>query len=231
MKIESTDKIVFKKIKEIKPYIRNPRKNDKTIDALTKIIPVVGFNQPILIDKNNVIVKGHARFIAAIRLGMEEVPCVVTDADEEAIKLDRLADNKISELTEWTENLETELEALNIDFDVTDIGFPQLADFEDDYFEEENEENIDKIGQEFPSADRYEQQEQENRDGTYTNPETASRESINPAEAAKIQAKLDKAYEEQNNIGQKPTKKYTKVTCEKCGHVMFIVEGEDTFEV
>ena len=88
--------IVMMPISKVKPYVRNPRKNDKTVKLLVDIIPKVGFNVPIVVDKNGVIVKGHARFTAAIRLGMTEVPCIVTDADEEAIKLDRIADNKIS---------------------------------------------------------------------------------------------------------------------------------------
>lgn len=56
---------------------------------------------PIVIDKNNVVVKGHARLKAAKRLGMEEVPCIVSDASEEVIKADRIADNKIQELSSW----------------------------------------------------------------------------------------------------------------------------------
>ena len=89
--------IVMKKISEVKPYIRNPRKNDKTVELLCKIIPKVGFNVPLVIDEKGIIVKGHARFTAAIRLGMKEIPCIVTHASEEAIKADRIADNKISD--------------------------------------------------------------------------------------------------------------------------------------
>ena len=100
--MEIVKRIVMKKISEVKPYVRNPRKNDKTVNLLVEIIPKVGFNVPLVIDRNGIIVKGHARYAAAIRLGMEEIPCVVTDADEETIKLDRLADNRISEFSEWT---------------------------------------------------------------------------------------------------------------------------------
>ena len=88
--MEIVNQIVMKKISEVKPYVRNPRKNDKTVNLLVEIIPKVGFNVPLVIDRNSIIVKGHARYAAAIRLGMEEIPCVVTDADEETIKLDRL---------------------------------------------------------------------------------------------------------------------------------------------
>ena len=80
--MEIVNQIVMKKISEVKPYVRNPRKNDKTVNLLVEIIPKVGFNVPLVIDRNSIIVKGHARYAAAIRLGMEEIPCVVTDADE-----------------------------------------------------------------------------------------------------------------------------------------------------
>ena len=93
--------IVMKKTRDVIPYWRNPRRNDKTVEELIPVIQKRGFNVPIVIDKNNVVVKGHARLKAAKRLGMEEVPCVVTHASEESIKADRIADNKIQELSSW----------------------------------------------------------------------------------------------------------------------------------
>lgn len=123
--------IVMKPINQIKPYVRNPRKNDKTVELLCKIIPKVGFNVPLVIDEKGVIVKGHARFTAAIRLGMTELPCIITHADEEAIKADRIADNKISEFSEWVnEELMHEIDMIDFDFDFTELGFPKV-DFED----------------------------------------------------------------------------------------------------
>ena len=53
--INVSNTIVMKKINEIKPYIRNPRKNDKTVQLLCEIIPKVGFNVPLVIDKNGII--------------------------------------------------------------------------------------------------------------------------------------------------------------------------------
>ena len=67
--MEIVNQIVMKKISEVKPYVRNPRKNDKTVNLLVEIIPKVGFNVPLVIDRNGIIVKGHARYAAAIRLG------------------------------------------------------------------------------------------------------------------------------------------------------------------
>ncbi len=97
-------KIVYKKIHEIKPYARNPRVNNKTVDELCKMIPKVGFNVPLVIDQNGVIIKGHARFKAAIRLGMTELPCIISEADGETNKLDRIADNRVIEFSEWDRN-------------------------------------------------------------------------------------------------------------------------------
>lgn len=128
-----TDKIVMKKLSEVKPYVRNPRKNDKTVELLCKSIPKVGFNVPLVIDKNGVIVKGHARFTAAIRLGMHEVPCIITDADEEAIKADRILDNKIHEYSEYdNEEIKKEVDEINFDFDFSDLGFKTVEDEPDE---------------------------------------------------------------------------------------------------
>ena len=121
MAIMVDEKIVFKKINEIRPYVRNPRKNEKTVELLCKMIPEVGFNVPILIDSDGIIIKGHARYAAAIRLGMTEVPCIVSHASPDAIKVDRITDNKIAEYSKW-ENKELEQEISQISFDLSDLG-------------------------------------------------------------------------------------------------------------
>ncbi len=95
----------------LKPYWRNPRINDETVDALVEVLPVIGFNVPIVVDKEGVIVKGHARYSAAIKLGMELVPVIVSDNSDEINRLDRIADNRVFEVTRWDEK---ELERLNL---------------------------------------------------------------------------------------------------------------------
>lgn len=137
MTIKIYDKIEVKKINDVKPYWRNPRKNDKTVEALIKVIPVVGFNVPIYIDNEGVIIKGHARYRSAVRLGMTEIPCIVSTNSEEQNRLDRISDNKVSELAEWDlGELRYELE--QIDFNLEDIGFDlPKDDFMDDVYEQE----------------------------------------------------------------------------------------------
>ena len=89
-------KIVMKKIKDITPYWNNPRKNEKAIDAVMNSIDEFGFKNPIIIDKEGVIISGHTRRLAAIKLGMKEVPCIVGDyLTESQVKAFRLADNRV----------------------------------------------------------------------------------------------------------------------------------------
>ena len=125
------DKIEMRRISEIRPYVRNPRKNEKTVELLCQLIPKVGFNVPLVVDSKGIIVKGHARYAAAIRLGMSEVPCIVTHADPEAIKADRITDNKISEFSEWiNDEVLQEIESIDTDIDFGALGFPTVK-FED----------------------------------------------------------------------------------------------------
>lgn len=130
VEVASVSEIKLVDTKKIKPYHRNVRKNDVTVEKLVEVIPKVGFNVPLVLDRNNVIVKGHTRWKAAIKLGMKQIPCVYTDADEETIKLDRLADNRIQEFSQWDDELlKGELASLNLgfDFDLKGLNF-QLAD-------------------------------------------------------------------------------------------------------
>jgi ParB-like chromosome segregation protein Spo0J len=124
--MQIVDKLKLVSVKEIRPYHRNARVNERTVEELVNIIPEVGFNVPLVLNRQNVIVKGHARWKAAIQLGLEKVPCVYTDADEERVKLDRLVDNKIVELSAWDDDLlPAELASLNLDFkfDLEALGF------------------------------------------------------------------------------------------------------------
>lgn len=110
------DRLVMVETRQIRPYHRNPRRNEATVAKLVELIPKVGFNVPLLLDRQNVIVKGHTRWKAAIRLGMRAIPCVYTDADEETNRLDRLADNRVQEFSSWDK------EALGRELGKLDLG-------------------------------------------------------------------------------------------------------------
>lgn len=115
--------IVIKKIDEVKPYDKNPRKNDGAVEYVENSIKEFGFKVPIVIDKDGVIVAGHTRHKAAKKLGLKEVPCVVADdLTEEQIKAYRLADNKVSEKAEWDFDL-LDIELAELDLDMEDFGF------------------------------------------------------------------------------------------------------------
>lgn len=72
-------KIVMMKVADIIPYENNPRKNDNAVESVANSIREFGFKNPIIVDKENVIVAGHTRLKAAEKLGMEEVPVLVAD--------------------------------------------------------------------------------------------------------------------------------------------------------
>lgn len=95
-------KITEKKIDEIMPYENNPRKNDNAVEAVANSIREFGFKVPIIIDKNNVIIAGHTRVKAGVRLGMKTVPCIMADdLTDEQIKAFRIADNRTAEKSTW----------------------------------------------------------------------------------------------------------------------------------
>lgn len=108
--------IVSRKVSELVPYEKNPRKiSEEAVNAVAESIREFGFKNPILIDKNNVIVAGHTRRLASLKLGLEEVPCVVVDdLTPQQIKALRLADNKTNEYSLWDNKiLLEELEGLD----------------------------------------------------------------------------------------------------------------------
>ena len=120
-------------IKDIRPYKNNAKKHDETqINNVAESIRQYGFVQPIVIDKDGVIVIGHCRALAAKKLGLKEVPCVcVEDLTEEQVKALRIVDNKSNE-SEW-------------DFDILpdELAELDLSDFDFDFgidtgYEDEN---------------------------------------------------------------------------------------------
>ena len=100
---------------ELVPYDKNPRINDQAVDLVANSIREFGFKQPIVIDRNNVIIAGHTRWKAARELGLERVPCIMADDLTPAqVKAYRLADNKVAEASEWDFDLLDEEPTYNV---------------------------------------------------------------------------------------------------------------------
>lgn len=116
--------IVIKKLSELTPYAKNPRKNADAVKYVAASIKEFGFKVPVIIDDGGEIVAGHTRWLAAKRLGLETVPCIVADdLTPEQVKAFRLADNKTAEMAEWDlELLDAELLEL-ADFNMEQFGF------------------------------------------------------------------------------------------------------------
>ena len=145
--------IIKLKITEIKPYDKNPRKNDGAVDAVAESIKQCGYCAPIVIDEDNVILAGHTRLKALKKLKYKECECVrkVGMAEEQKRKY-RLLDNKTNELAEWDiDLLKGELDGLDFldfdfGFDIADESEPQ-AIVEDEAPEVDNQsEPITKLG-------------------------------------------------------------------------------------
>ena len=115
-------------INRIRPYERNPRENDHAVEAVARSIEEFGFRQPIVVDPNGVIIVGHVRWKAALRLGLEKVPVhVAKDLSPEQAKAYRIADNKTADLSDWDyELLPIEISELqNSNYDLTLLGFDE----------------------------------------------------------------------------------------------------------
>lgn len=130
-------------VKDLIPYERNTKKHDKTqINNVAESIKQYGFVQPIVIDKNNVVVIGHCRLLAAKQLKMKEVPCVcVEDLTDEQVKALRIVDNKSNE-SEW-------------DFDILpdELAELDLSDFDFDFGIDNEKEETDVVEDEAPEVD------------------------------------------------------------------------------
>ena len=142
--------IIYKKVGDLIPYEKNPRNNTKAVKYVAKSIEEFGFKQPIIIDRDNVVVCGHTRLKATKQLGIEEVPCIVADdLTDEQIKAFRLADNKVSEQAEWDIGLLNEELDDILNVDMSDFGFDifsmdDLEEMEGYNAEEDDREHFSK---------------------------------------------------------------------------------------
>lgn len=118
------------------PYGKNAKRHPaEQVKKIAKSIKEFGFQQPIVVDKDNVVVIGHGRLLAAKRLNLDDVPCVrVDDLTEEQVRALRLADNSVAE-SDWNlDFLQEEIEdlELNFDFDLSEFGLSLDFDEDDD---------------------------------------------------------------------------------------------------
>lgn len=138
-------------IGDIIPYENNPRKNDDAVEFVANSIREFGFRNPIILDKNNVIVAGHTRLLAAQKIGLDSVPVLYADdLTEEQIKAFRLVDNKTAEIAQWDfEKLEEELSQITMDMSA--FGFdeeePDDALITEDNYQETKAEPKAKLGE------------------------------------------------------------------------------------
>jgi len=111
-------------IDKIIPYINNPRKN-LNVDKVASSIKEFGFQQPIVIDKNNTIVVGHTRYEAAKKLGISKVPVQIADLSDTQAKAYRIADNRLNQDASWdTKLLNIEFnDLLSKDYNLDSLGF------------------------------------------------------------------------------------------------------------
>lgn len=138
----------FLKTDSLIPYENNPRHNDSAVRFVANSIKEFGFQVPIVIDKNGVIIAGHTRLKAAKLLRMTEIPCIRAAAlSDEQVKAFRIADNSVSEVSTWDESL-LKLELEGIDFGFSDFGLKlpdikldpiDLTDEEEGYYGDERE--------------------------------------------------------------------------------------------
>ena len=110
-------------LEQIKPYKNNAKKHPQSqVDNVAESIKTLGWRQPIVLDKNGVIIIGHGRFLAAKQLGLKTAPChYACDLSEEQTKKLRLLDNKLNE-SEWDLDL-LKLDAKGLDFKEYDLDW------------------------------------------------------------------------------------------------------------
>lgn len=120
-------KVKVVKLSEIFPYYDNPRDNTNAVEPTKESIKRFGFVKPILVDKAGVIIAGHTRYVAAYQLGMEFVPVVYSDMDDEKAKKYRILDNKLAEKSSFDEDqLLEELRNMEVPTDMQAFFFEDI---------------------------------------------------------------------------------------------------------
>ena len=140
-------------INKIIPYHNNPRKN-QAIDKVASSINEYGFQQPIVVDPNMVVIVGHTRLLASKKLGLKKVPIAIADLSKSQAKAYRLADNRTNEDSSWDEEL-LKGELLDLEGLINTIGFED-SELEKLLEEPEPEDEVDvEFSEEIGEANNY----------------------------------------------------------------------------
>ena len=209
-------KVKSVKLNEIFPYYDNPRDNTNAVEPTKESIKRFGFVKPILVDKAGVIIAGHTRYVAAYQLGMEFVPVVYSDMDDEMAKKYRILDNKLAEKSSFDEDqLLEELRNMEVPTDMQAFFFEdinQMLNFSLD--------SINQQAEEYGGfQDDYSQVEEENFEAP-SNEEAGENEEA-PSDEEEDPAKDLFVLKEREDGSH-----YMKVVCPYCGNVETI-EIED----
>lgn len=209
-------KVKSVKLSEIFPYYDNPRDNTNAVEPTKESIKRFGFVKPILVDKAGVIIAGHTRYVAAYQLGMEFVPVVYSDMDDEMAKKYRILDNKLAEKSSFDEDqLLEELRNMEVPTDMQAFFFEdinQMLNFSLD--------SINQQAEEYGGfQDDYSQVEEENF-------EAPSNEEADESEEASSDEEEDPAKDLFVLKEREDGSHYMKVVCPYCGN-METIEIED----
>lgn len=209
-------KVKVVKLSEIFPYYDNPRDNTNAVEPTKESIKRFGFVKPILVDKAGVIIAGHTRYVAAYQLGMEFVPVVYSDMDDEMAKKYRILDNKLAEKSSFDEDqLLEELRNMEVPTDMQAFFFEdinQMLNFSLD--------SINQQAEEYGGfQDDYSQVDEENF-------EAPSNEEAGESEEASSDEEEDPAKDLFVLKEREDGSHYMKVVCPYCGN-METIEIED----
>ena len=138
------------KLADIRPYEKNPRLNDESVQAVANSIKAFGFRNPIIVDVDGVIIAGHTRYKAALSLGLKTAPVIIAnDMTPEQVQAYRIADNSAGSASDWDYELLAEiLEGLDYDmsqFGLDDGGVVLSDDFGDAFTLPEGERESPRV--------------------------------------------------------------------------------------
>lgn len=209
-------KVKVVKLCEIFPYYDNPRDNTNAVEPTKESIKRFGYVKPIIVDKAGVIIAGHTRYVAAYQLGMEFVPVVYSDMDDEKAKKYRILDNKLAEKSSFDEDqLLEELRNMEVPTDMQAFFFEdinQMLNFSLD--------SINQQAEEYGGfQDDYSQVDEENF-------EAPSNEEAGESEEASSDEEEDPAKDLFVLKEREDGSHYMTVVCPYCGN-METIEIED----